>query len=101
MVRLRDGLPDRLEDHRLPAGVEGSGQVTRDRRLARVGPQRLSDRREGLGSCEELVHDLGAGGDHRPQFPAVGDFGGVGGGVSDQPGDLLDADPAVAHQADE
>ena len=52
-------------------------------------------------SSEELVHDLGAGGDHRPQFPAVDDLGGAGRGVPGQAGDLLDADPAVAHQADE
>src|SRR6516164_9190750 len=55
----------------------------------------------GLGCCEELVHDLGAGGDHRPQLAPVHDLGGAGGGVPGQPGDLLDADPAVAQQADE
>src|SRR5690348_1537758 len=54
----------------------------------------------GLASAEELVHDLGAGGDDRPQFAAVDDLGGAGGGVPGQPGDLLDADPAVAEQAD-
>jgi hypothetical protein len=31
---------------------------------------------------------------------AVDDLGGAGGGVPDQAGDLLDADPAVAEQAD-
>jgi hypothetical protein len=31
--------------------------------------------------AEDLVHDLGAGGDHGPQFPAVDDLGGAGGGV--------------------
>jgi hypothetical protein len=44
----------------------------------------------GLGSCEELVHDLGARGDDRPQFPAVDDLGCPGGGVSDEAGDLVD-----------
>ena len=58
------------------------------------------DGRCDLAFSEELVHDLGAGGDHRPQLPAVHDLGGAGGGVPDQAGDLLDADPAVAHQAD-
>ena len=55
----------------------------------------------GLNSREELVHDLGAGGDDGPQFAAVDDLGGAGGGVPGQAGDLLDADPAVAQQADE
>jgi hypothetical protein len=55
----------------------------------------------GLGFCEELVHDLGACGDDRSQFAAVDDLGGAGGGVSDEASDLLDADPAVAQQADE
>ena len=50
---------------------------------------------------EEPVHDLGACGDDRPQFPAVDDFGGAGGGVPGEAGDLLDADAAVAEQADE
>src|SRR5690348_13645026 len=45
----------------------------------------------GLGSGEELVHDLGAFGDHRSQFAAVDDLGGAGGGVPDEAGDLLDA----------
>jgi hypothetical protein len=40
------------------------GQVSGDRRLACAGPRRFSGRR-GLGCREELVHDLGAGGDHR------------------------------------
>ena len=43
-----------------------------------------------------LVHDLGAGGDDGSQFAAVDDLGGAGGGVAGEPGDLLDADPAVA-----
>jgi hypothetical protein len=55
----------------------------------------------GLGCCEELVHDFGAGGDDGSQFAAVDGFGGAGGGVSDEAGDFLDADAVVAHQADE
>src|SRR6516164_7395098 len=55
----------------------------------------------GLGCCEELVHDLGAGGDHRPQLAPVDDLGGAGGGVPGEPGDLLDAYAAMAQQADE
>ena len=50
---------------------------------------------------EDLIDDLGARRDHRSQFPAVDDLGCPGGGVSGQPGDLLDADAAVAHQAHE
>jgi len=46
-------------------------------------------------------HDVGAGGDHRPQVPAVGNLGCPGGGTADEPGDLLHADAAVAHQAHE
>src|SRR5215468_3311459 len=76
------------------------GQVTRDRRLAGAGRGSRAGTR-GLASAEELVHDLGAGGDDRPQFAAVDDLGGPGGGVSGEPGDLLDADPLVAEQADE
>jgi len=48
---------------------------------------------QGPASSEELVHDLGAGGDHPPQLPAVQHLGCPGGGVPGQPGDLLDADP--------
>jgi hypothetical protein len=36
-------------------------------------------------------------GDYRSQFPAVDNLGCPGGGVSDQPGDLFDADAAVVH----
>jgi hypothetical protein len=56
--------------------------------------------RGGLVSFEELVHDLGAGGDDRSQFAAVDHLGGAGGGVPDQAGDFLDADAVVAEQAD-
>jgi hypothetical protein len=45
------------------AEIMGSGQITRDPGLARAGLQRLPDWHEGLASSEELVHDLGAGGD--------------------------------------
>ena len=48
-----------------------------------------------LACSEELVHDFGAGGDHRPQFPPVDDLGGPGGGAPGEAGDLLDADPAA------
>jgi hypothetical protein len=53
----------------------------------------MLDGRCGPASCEELVHDVGVGGAHRPQFPAVDDLGGAGGGVLDEPGDLLDDEP--------
>src|SRR5207247_2182533 len=69
------------------AGLCGSSAV--------LGPARR------LGCCEELVHDLGAGGDDGPEFAAVDDLGGAGGGVPGQPGDLLDGDSLVAQQADE
>jgi hypothetical protein len=50
---------------------------------------------------EDLVHDLGAGGDHWPQLAAVDDLGGAGGGVAYEPGDFFGADAVVAHEADE
>jgi hypothetical protein len=62
MVTLRDSLPDRLDDHRMSAGLVGSGHVTGGLRLSCPGSRRLWDG-HGLGSCEELVHDFGAGGD--------------------------------------
>src|SRR5690242_17888849 len=49
---------------------------------------------------EDLVHDLGSGGDHGAQFSAVDDFGGARAGVPGQAGDLLDWDALVAHHAD-
>jgi hypothetical protein len=49
----------------------------------------------GLGLCEQLVHDFGAGGDDGSEFAAVDDFCGAGGGVPDEAGDFLDADAAV------
>jgi hypothetical protein len=101
MVKLRDGLPDRLDGHRLRTEIVSPGQISKDLGwLVQVLSGSRANRR-GLASCEELVHDLGAGGDHRPQLPAVDDLGGPGGSVPGQPGDLLDADPAVAQQADE
>ena len=60
MVALRDGLLGRLDGHGLPSSE--SGRVTRDRRLARAS-LRLPGLARGLVSFEELVHDLGAGGD--------------------------------------
>jgi hypothetical protein len=36
-----------------------------------------------LPSPEDVIHDLGACGDHGPQFPAVDDLGCAGGGVPD------------------
>ena len=83
------------------AGLVGSGQITRDLRLGLWRSSAALGLARGLGCCEELVHDLGACGDDRPQFAAVDDLGCPGGGVSDEAGDFLDADPVVAHQADE
>src|SRR6266568_9333816 len=97
MVTLRDGLPGRLDGYRLwsrRSGNQGSAGGF-------CGYSAAPGAARGLGSCEELVHDLGAGGDDGPQFAAVDDLGGAGGGVPGQAGDLLDADPAVAQQADE
>jgi hypothetical protein len=88
--------------HRLLAGRASFGPVTGDRRRSGcAGPGRLSGKGRGLCFCEELVHDFGAGGDDGSEFAAVDEFGGAGGGVSDEAGDFLDADAAVAHQADE
>src|SRR5215471_21168825 len=50
---------------------------------------------------EKLVHDLGAGGDHRAELAPVDGLGGAAGAVTGKTRDLLDAHPAVAHQADE
>src|SRR6185437_13899561 len=99
MVALRDGLPDRLAVIAFRLVIESSGQVTGDRWLACAGVGGGSG--SGAGSGEELVHDLGAGGDDGPEFAAVDDLGGAGGGVPGEAGDLLDADSLVAHQADE
>src|SRR5579864_7365933 len=77
-------------ERRLP-GREGP--VISDAELGGAGLWRRSGSGAGLGRCEELVHDLGAGGDDGPQFAAVDDLGGAGGGVAGQAGDLLDADP--------
>ncbi len=91
---MRNGLSYGLDGYRLWS----RGQVTREVGgwLVQVGGSRTG---KGLGSAEENVHDLGSGGDYRSQFPAVHDLGGPGGGMPDEPGDLLDADPAVAQQA--
>jgi hypothetical protein len=52
---------------------------------------------EQLASPADFIHDLGACRDHRPQLPAGHDLGCPGGGGPGQPGDLFDADPAMAH----
>src|SRR5215467_4546681 len=62
---------------------------------------RGGQRYRGSADPENLIHDFCACGDHRPQLPAVHDLGRPAGGVSDQVGDLLDADPAMAHQTHE
>jgi len=46
--------------------------------------RRCRPTREGLGSGEELVHDLGAGGDDGSRFAAVDDLGSADGGVPGQ-----------------
>jgi hypothetical protein len=76
------------------AGRASSGQVTGAgglvaRVLAAIGLG------PGLGLCEQLVHDFGAGGDDASEFAAVVDFGGAGGGMPDEAGDFLDADAAA------
>jgi hypothetical protein len=65
-----------------------SRQRARDQAIRLVIDYRAG---EGLASSEDLIHDLGSGRDHRPQFPAVHDLGCPGGGVPDQPSDLFDA----------
>jgi len=54
-----------------------------------------------LAAPENLIHYLGTCRNHCPQFSAVYDLCCPSGGVPRQPGDLLNADPAVAHQAHE
>ena len=63
MVALRDGLPDRLAVIAFRLVIASSGQVTGDRWLACAGVGGGSGSGAGSGSGEELVHDLGAGGD--------------------------------------
>src|SRR5689334_14107256 len=72
----------------------------------RIGPTVTSSGGFGGNSpallgLEDLVHDLGAGRDHRAQFTAVDDFGGAGAGMPSQAGDLLDRHALVAHHAHE
>jgi hypothetical protein len=62
-VALRDGLPDRLDAIACRLVIASSGQVTGDRWLACAGVAGGSGAGAGSGSAEELVHDLGAGGD--------------------------------------
>ncbi len=62
-VALRDGLPDRLDAIACRLVIAGSGQVTGVRWLACAGVVGGSGAGAGSGSGEELVHDLGAGGD--------------------------------------
>lgn len=63
MGLLRSGIPDRLDGDRMPdraggfgSSWPGSGWLVRVLGAAGTGAP-------GLGWCEELVHDLGAGGD--------------------------------------
>src|ERR1039457_29936 len=96
MVTLRNGRQVGWMVIGCGAGIASSGQVTRDRRLACAGS--LGGCRAGvgvgwgLGWCEELAHDFGACGDDGSEFAAVDDFGGAGGGVSDEAGGFLAAD---------
>lgn len=53
------------------------------------------------GRREDLVHDLGACRDHWPELAAIDDLGCPSRRVSDEPGDLLEADPVMAHEAHE
>jgi hypothetical protein len=97
---LYGGLPDRLDGHRLRPGWWVP--VSRPQVCGwLVGSSTPAGLARGLGSCEEFVHDLRAGGNDGSQFAAVDDLGCAGRGVPDEAGDLLDADAAVAHQVDE
>jgi hypothetical protein len=62
-VALGDGLPDRLDAMACRLVIASSGQVTGDRWLACAGVVGGCAAGAGSGSGEELVHDLGAGGD--------------------------------------
>src|ERR1043166_6433740 len=88
----------RLGGYRL---MEPGGQVSGEPVAGVCGSSAVLGRCGGLGCGEELVHDFGAGGDDGPECAAVDDLGGAGGGVPGEAGDLLDADAAVAEQADE
>lgn len=66
------------------------------RRLGRVRPDvRGTSRRRREGHPF-----LGPGGHDRAELVTVDRFGDLAAGVADEPGDLLDGDVAVGHQAD-
>jgi hypothetical protein len=50
---------------------------------------------------EDLVHDLGASGDHGAQFTAVHHLRGSSAGTPDKTGDLLHRNAGARHEADE
>src|SRR5215472_6733657 len=78
----------------------GAGSSRRARVLAiRASFPTLHERRLILVS-EKLVHDLGAGRDHRAELAPVDGLGGAAGAVTGKARDLLDAHPTVTHQAD-
>src|SRR5262249_61767576 len=69
-----------------------------------VVPRRPSSRRRRerrlILVSEKLVHDLSARRDHRAELAPVDGLGGAAGTVTGKARDLLNAHPAVAHQAD-
>src|SRR5262245_50918192 len=78
----------------------GAGSSRRARVLTIRPSFRTRHERRLILVSEKLVHDLGAGGDHRAEFAPVDGLGGAAGAVTGKARDLLDAHPAVAHQAD-
>jgi hypothetical protein len=55
----------------------------------------------GLDTGQQGIHLLGSGGHDRPELVPLDRFGDLAAGVADEPGDLLDGDVAVGHEADE
>ena len=60
-----------------------------------------ADVTDALDTGQQRVQFLGSGGHDGPELMPVDRLGDFAAGVADEPGDLLDDDIAVRHQADE
>jgi hypothetical protein len=80
----------------------GSGHLV-SRSIHRATPTilRAVDQVSRQLAREDLVHDLGAGGDDRPQLAAVHHLRGAGAGMPDEARDFLHRDAGARHEADE
>ena len=89
-------------------GCSAEGADDPGRRTSQFSPASFpmleADFRAGqaaLDARQQGVHFLGAGGEDGPELVPVDRFGDFVAGVADEPGDLLDGDVAVGHEADE